>query len=402
MKIRHLFPILFLIPTIAINSQNKTYKDIYLKDVLNNLEKIKSASYLIEDETWQEGDKNPLQVRNYFVEEYDNPNDSTIGASFANFASDNREKLMTAYNGHVKLHINDKNKTATTNDFTNNRLPFKPISPPFFSYTKSILKYTLATKDSITVEVKEFEDHYYLKLVINEDNQVEFFGKAYYIDNTHCTDPTSVYEIWIAKSNNLPYKIRREMSHQITVTTCSGIKLNKLSINNFDMFSHLPSNYKMLKRGEKQNSASKKDITGMLAPDWSLNDYNGQAASLSDFKSKVLLINFTGIGCGVCVVSIPFLNGLQKQFDREDLEVVAIEGWMRKPQSLQNYSNKYNLKYKILCATEDIIKEYEVGSAAPIFVILDEQRIVRKVIRGYRTNTTDDEIKASINELLSK
>ena len=48
--------------------------------------------------------------------------------------------------------------------------------------------------------------------------------------------------------------------------------------------------------------------------------------SLSDFKeSKVLLIQCTGIGCGPCMVSIPFLNKLKQDYKTDDLDVVAIE-----------------------------------------------------------------------------
>lgn len=75
----------------------------------------------------------------------------------------------------------------------------------------SIINYALTTKDSIQTELTDLEEEYYFKLTINEDKQVEFFGQAYYMpDNPYdWGETTSIYELWISKSDNLPYKYRR-------------------------------------------------------------------------------------------------------------------------------------------------------------------------------------------------
>lgn len=44
---------------------------------------------------------------------------------------------------------------------------------------------------------------------------------------------------------------------------------------------------------------------------------------------------------------------------------------------------------------------YDV-SAVPVFFILDEKRIVRKIIKGFGPGITDKEIKNTINLLLTK
>ena len=51
-------------------------------------------------------------------------------------------------------------------------------------------------------------DNYYFKLVIDENQQVEFFGKAYHmpLPPFDIGSTTSIYELWINKSNDLPYK----------------------------------------------------------------------------------------------------------------------------------------------------------------------------------------------------
>lgn len=59
-------------------------------------------------------------------------------------------------------------------------------------------------------------------------------------------------------------------------------------------------------------------------------------------KSKVLLINFTGIGCGACQAAVPFLKELKGKFSNEDFDLIAIEGWSRKEHSIQVYANNKN------------------------------------------------------------
>lgn len=87
------------------------------------------------------------------------------------------------------------------------------------------------------------------KLVIDENQQVEFFGRAYHIPLPpfDIGSTTSIYELWINKSNNLPYKKRREMSHNISVSTYSNLEINKLTINDFDATDYFPKDYEIVK-----------------------------------------------------------------------------------------------------------------------------------------------------------
>ena len=47
-----------------------------------------------------------------------------------------------------------------------------------------------------------------------------------------------------------------------------------------------------------------------------------------------------------------------------------------------------------------MIRDYQTGGGVPAFYILDEQRIIRKVIHGYSEETTAEEIASVIDELL--
>lgn len=399
MKAQQFIIFCYLLSVMTVNAQND-HKD-YMRKVLSHLEEIESATYYSLDQSWEPGDTTALTAYKRLYREYNNPKDTTIGASFVTFDGVDTQKAMFGYDGNVRVMVDNDAKTIVIDDFTARLLPFRPLSPPFFNYTKSIIKYALETSDNIAVTLKEETNDYYIKIVIEEEQQVEFFGKAFHLtENPYCWDPTSIYELWISKTNDLPYKVRREMSTNISMRECSQVQLNNIQIENFELMTYFPQDYTIQKYGEKRNTRQPSELISKKAPDWTLINVAGEEVALSDFKSKVLLIQLTGIGCGPCKASIPFLNKLKSDFAASDLELIAIETWVRKSHSLQNYINRYGIKYLMLSGTDEIIKDYQTGGAVPVFFVLDEKRIIRNVFNGYGEKITDQAISDAIRALI--
>ncbi len=63
---------------------------------------------------------------------------------------------------------------------------------------------------------------------------------------------------------------------------------------------------------------------GKHAPLFTLKDTQGTNVSLSDFKGKVVLINFWGTWCGPCKAEMPSLNNLYKALKDKGFAVLAI------------------------------------------------------------------------------
>ena len=155
------------------------------------------------------------------------------------------------------------------------------------------------------------------------------------------------------------------MSHDISVETCCNVEINKETIDRFDVFDYVPQGYETKKYDygvPSRNMAA--NLTGKKAPEWTLNDIKERPVSLSDLKSKVILVNITGIGCGACQASIPFLKELKRKYQEEDFELVAIESWSRM-HSLQNYAKRKELNYMFLDGDDKVIEDYrtEIGRA---------------------------------------
>ena len=373
----------------------------YLKKVLNKLETIESASYKLIIENWYPGDTAALDIYYSFVREYNNPSDTTIGSAFVRLNNPDTSILEFCYDGEMRALVDNDEKRIVLDSFKLNRHQFRPLTPPFFNYAKSILRYALETQDSISLKIKDLKNAVYLKLIIYEKNQIEFFGKAFRMPISPYSfgDNTSIYEIWIDKTNNLPQKIRREMYHNISVRICDDIELNEIDIKDFKASDYFPDDYKIESYSLGGKRTKKNELIGTEAPIWTLQTDDKSTFSLTDMKSKVSMIQFTSVACGPCKASIPFLKELSASYNKEDFDFVAIECSSRNTNVLVSYMNRNHFEYKFLLSTKEVLKSYSIRSF-PVFFILDKDRIIRNVIYGYGKGTTDKEIKTIINKLM--
>jgi len=335
---------------------------------------------------------------NWYNKEYINPADPFIGSTFAWFQPSDTSKMYYFYDGLAQAYIDSDIKTIEIDSFKTNSLPFRPIGPPFFNYTKNIIKYALETKDSISTSLQDFGDSLLFTLIIYGDKQVEFFGKPSYIKNPYGTGKEiSRYNIWISKLNYLPYRYRRNLSHSTSWEACTNVKINNTSIEDFIPSNYFPPDYKIAVWGKGESI--KIDLSGKIAPDWTLKDFDGNTVALKDFKSKILIIEFTGIGCGPCHASIPFLKQLITDNKSKGFELVSIETWSKNLEGIKRYYINNNLNYKYLISSKEVVKDYQVRGVPALF-ILDEKRVIRRIIYGYEKGTTDKEIRDMIKSLI--
>ncbi len=399
MKNRHVFAFTLMIFLLNACLNNYTSTD-YLKKVVNNLETIESASYKLIGENWNPGDTAASWINYSFVKEYDNPSDTTIGSKFVLLNYADTSILEFCYDGQMRALVYNDEKRIVLDSFKVNPRPVRALTPPFFNYAESIIGYALETNDSTILNIEDMKDHVYMKLTVFEDNQIEFFGKPYRVPiSPYSFDNTSMYEIWIDKINNLPYKVRREMSHNISVTICEDFELNKIDIKDFKASDYFPDDYKIESYRLGGKRTKKSQLIGKKAPDWTLQTEEKLPFSLTDLTSKVTMIQFTSVSCGPCKASIPFLKELSTNYKKEDFDFVAIECSSRNTNVLKSYMHRNDFDYKFLLSTKEVLKRYSISSF-PVFFILDKNRIIREVIYGYGKGSTEKEIRDAIDKLI--
>lgn len=330
-----------------------------------------------------------------------NPQDTAVGYSFLCASDKEFRQPLWVYDGTVFAYIEKEEKEVRIDDFTQkSSLPFRVIMPQAFGCMKSVLEYALNTQDSIVLSLKDEGKDYLMELSIHTPYQVEFFGKACYMpQNPYVYDPTSIYKIWISKEDDMPFRYRREMQHSISEGICSDFVYNPAGKGKIVAEDYYPADYVRRIKGEKSQKATV-DMMGKKAPDWTLTDMNGQKVSLSGIKSKVILLQFTGIGCGPCKISVPFLNRLRKEYAVNELEVLAVETWGRSKSSCEVYVKNQGIEYGFLTADKDtiakLINDYQAGNGVPQFYLIGKDRTIIAKFQGYAEKTTDEEIEKKI------
>ena len=77
---------------------------------------------------------------------------------------------------------------------------------------------------------------------------------------------------------------------------------------------------------------------------------------LSDFKGSVVLLNFWATWCGPCIVEIPEFNELYKKYKDQGFEILGVSVSDTK-QQLEKFQKKFDVDYKILYSTPDVMSE---------------------------------------------
>ena len=101
-----------------------------------------------------------------------------------------------------------------------------------------------------------------------------------------------------------------------------------------------------------QGQADRPDYA-IKAPDFTLRTVQGDLFNLSDYKGKVVLLNFWGTWCGPCRREIPDFNKLHAKYQKNGLEIVGITITSGSPKNIYNFMKEWDIEYTVLTDIED-------------------------------------------------
>ncbi len=377
---------LWILISNTLLSQSNTE---YLQAIQEKLNEIKSISYYNKTTSSVPGDTTIFLTHESFIQMYINPADTILGASYSGSIIDDITKIEFCYDGRYIVRFDWDNRIAQVDTIAN--LPYGIIRAPFFIRIKSLVEYAIQNTDSSTIKYHYYQDSTRISFYFS-GKWVEFIGLTPFIIES--PEKVSRYELWVDK-NYVPYKFIRKMT-QHSVEICTDVSiLNELEWE-FNAIRQIPADFTI--KGREKYKIPQSELKGQLAADWKLKEIYGDSISIKDLKSKILLIQFTGIGCGPCHAAIPFLKQLVIDNMEKDFELVSIETWSKNISGIQRYNEKNELNYKVLLSNKDVNTNYKV-QGVPVFFILDEKRTIKKVVLGYRKGVTEKEIIGTINEL---
>lgn len=113
-------------------------------------------------------------------------------------------------------------------------------------------------------------------------------------------------------------------------------------------------------------------------------NYEKESAKLSDFKGKIVILEFWATWCGSCIVSFPHLEELQEEF-KDDLQVLTIT--YETEERIKRFLKKSELSLPIVIDTSRIIGKQFPHRTIPHTVLLNREGIIKVVSSPKEINT---------------
>jgi thiol-disulfide isomerase/thioredoxin len=142
---------------------------------------------------------------------------------------------------------------------------------------------------------------------------------------------------------------------------------------------------------------------GTVAPDFTALTADNKPVKLSDFRGKVVLIDFWAPWCGPCKASMPYVESLHQKAGNQDFVVLGVcvwearenfDKWMVEPQVKTSYLKIFDPAGK---GDDNIAKKHYNVSGIPTFYVVGKDG---KVIEGFVGNSPAN--KAKLTEILQQ
>ncbi|GMR07074.1 MAG: hypothetical protein BMS9Abin26_0076 [Gammaproteobacteria bacterium] len=141
------------------------------------------------------------------------------------------------------------------------------------------------------------------------------------------------------------------------------------------------------------------------APDFTLKDLNNNTVKLSDFRGKLVLLNFMDTGCHWCKKEMPHLQKLYDQFKGRDFVIVVVFTDRRGAKAVVPFMKKSGYTFftdsGLLDPTGRVSIMYRV-TGTPTSYLLDQEGRIIAWGAGYREWSRKEALNLIEKLLISK
>jgi len=124
------------------------------------------------------------------------------------------------------------------------------------------------------------------------------------------------------------------------------------------------------------------------APDFVLEDLNGNEITLDDFEGKVLFINFWATWCPPCREEIPGFVEVYETYSENGMEILGVSLDQRGVEVVKKFAEMYDVNYPMAMGTTQFVQDYQPGQYIPTTIIIDPEGRIRDRHVGYLDKAT--------------
>ena len=122
-------------------------------------------------------------------------------------------------------------------------------------------------------------------------------------------------------------------------------------------------------------------VTGMPATDFTLTDLDGHTQSLSQYRGKVVLLNFWATWCKPCTTEMPAMQACYDKLRDKGFVVMAVNE-LEDDDKVREHIRAYKHTFPVLMDRENRVANLYGVYGLPVSVFIDEAGIVQAYVKG--------------------
>ena len=111
------------------------------------------------------------------------------------------------------------------------------------------------------------------------------------------------------------------------------------------------------------------------APDFTLNDTQGQSVRLSGYKGKVVLLDFWATWCGACQFEVPWYSEFSKKYGDKGLAVVGVSMDKDGLTAVKPYMEQKKMDYTVVLGNDYLVPQFGLKTIPVTWLIDREGRV---------------------------
>jgi peroxiredoxin len=142
-------------------------------------------------------------------------------------------------------------------------------------------------------------------------------------------------------------------------------------------------------------------VPGDAAPEFTLPDVDGVSHSLSDYRGKVVLLDFIGYACPPCIDSAPDVEAIWQDFKGTgSFQAIALDCWNGVAFQVQGFIDQTGVTFPVLRNAGFLQSQEQYGIDFDNYVVVDADGIVRYTSVDEPASFNETAIRSTIEAYL--
>ena len=141
---------------------------------------------------------------------------------------------------------------------------------------------------------------------------------------------------------------------------------------------------------------SRVPAVGMQAEDFNLTDLEGKSQSLSQYRGKIVLVNFWATWCKPCTTEMPAMQKIYDKLRDKGFVVLAVNE-LEDDAKVREHIKQYGHTFPVLMDRDNTVANQFGVFGLPVSVFIDQEGRVQEYVKGGLL--TEDKIYQTIQRI---